>query len=128
MPGVPPFRDVPAITPTFLALQCTRFSSWFPQYRRHTPKATLIDLLSVQADFLEWLEEDGIVLPQDSEDEVKQGSSDDSEDESASEEPEEDDVEPRRFDALNEKIRQIISTYEGAVFPKLDWSAPLVSR
>ena len=125
MPSVPASERVPAITPAHLALHHTRFANWFPLYRRHTPKATVIDVLDVQPDFVDWLQEDGIVLPQDSEDsrDGDEGLSDYSEGSDDGEVP----AEPRNFDALNERIRQVLAGYEGAVFPKLDWSAPLVS-
>lgn len=124
MPGMPSSAHLPPITPAQLALHHTRFANWFPLYRRHSPKATIIDLLDLQPDFVEWLQEDGIVLPRGSEDEpyiesdkVDDVTSDDGEEE----------AEARNFDILNERIRQVLSAYEGAVFPKLDWSAPLVS-
>lgn len=34
------------------------------------------------------------------------------------------DLQPRDFSVLDERIRQIIDKYDGEVFPKLDWSAP----
>lgn len=127
MPSIPTSAYLAPITPAQLALHHTRFANWFPLYRRFSPKATVIDLLSLQPDFVDWLEEDGIVLPKDSEDyqcsaDVSSSSylnGDDDEDE-------DEEVEPRNFDPLNERIRQVLSLYEGAVFPKLDWSAPLV--
>lgn len=128
---MPTSAYLPPITPTQLALHHTRFSNWFPLYRRHSPKATVIDLLSIQTDFVDWLEEDGIVLPKDSEEEeysIDRISLNDlnGNDDGEQEEEEEEEAEPRNFDPLNERIRQVLSTYEGAVFPKLDWSAPLV--
>lgn len=116
-------------TPSVIALQHTRFANWFPLYRRHSPKATVIDLLALQPDFLDWLNEDGLVLPLHSDD-APLGSADVQEIddvglESVSDDDDADEAEPRDFSALNQRIRQIIDQYDGAVFPKLDWSAPL---
>jgi len=123
---MPTSASLPVITSPQLALHHTRFLNWFPLYRRHSPKATIIDLLTLQPDFVEWLEEDGLILPRDSDIE---GGANETEDYGDDNEDEEDDesVEPRDFDSLNARIRQVLSTYEGAVFPKLDWSAPSVS-
>lgn len=123
MPSMPTSAHLPAITSAQLALHYTRFANWFPLYRRHSPKATIIDLLELQPDFVDWLQEDGIILPRDSDDETYVDS-DKSEDEASDDGEEE--AEGRDFDALNARIRQVLSLYEGAVFPKLDWSAPLV--
>jgi hypothetical protein len=125
MPSMPSSVHLPAITPAQLALHYTRFANWFPLYRRHSPKATIIDLLDLQPDFVDWLQEDGIVLPRGSDDEPYVDS-DKSDDDEMSDDGEEE-AEARNFDVLNDRIRQVLSAYEGAVFPKLDWSAPLVS-
>ena len=126
---------LPEPTAASIALQHTRFANWFPSYRRYSPKATIIDLLHLQPDFLDWLEEDGLVLPSGSDNAAVNASSRatisevDGNFEAASSEGDDDDDEdeaiPRNFTGLNERIRQVIDQYEGAVFPKLDWSAPL---
>jgi hypothetical protein len=123
MPSMPTSAHLPPITPAQLALHHTRFANWFPLYRRHSQKATIVDLLDLQPDFVDWLQEDGILLPKDSDDEqyVDSDKSDDEESDDGEEE-----AAGRNFDTLNARIRQVISAYEGAVFPKLDWSAPLV--
>lgn len=87
----------------------------------------MIDLLSLQPDFVDWLEEDGLVLPSNSDYEQTEQSGGNEDPDSGSE-SDEDAEEPRNFDVLNARIRQVLSSYEGAVFPKLDWSAPLVRR
>lgn len=117
---------LPPLTPVHLALEHTRFSQWFPRYRRHTIKATILDLKTIQPDFVEWLDEDTLVLPKNSESTLlRQGSPvhapDDPESDTSDDEG--DGVQPRDFGALNAKIRQVIEDYE-AVFPKLEWSAP----
>ncbi|UZJ54480.1 hypothetical protein CBS101457_003800 [Exobasidium rhododendri] len=126
MPSMPTSATLPVITSPQLAFYHTRFPHWFSLYRRFSPKATVIDLLTLQPDFVEWLEEDGLILPRDSDDDNEDQKSDHDDDEEEEEEEEEEGgtLKPRDFAPLNERIRQIISTYEGAVFPKLDWSAP----
>lgn len=136
MPSSSSASTLPEPTQASIALQYTRFANWFPSYRRFSPKATIIDLLHLQPDFLDWLEEDGLVLPSGSDNTAVNASTraiiseEDEINENDSTSTEEDDDEeeaaiPRNFTALNERIRQIIDQYEGAVFPKLDWSAPL---
>ncbi|PWN92538.1 D123-domain-containing protein [Acaromyces ingoldii] len=115
---------LPPLTSAPLALQHTRFSSWFPLYRRHSPKATILDLSTLQPDFLEWLEEDGLVLPTESGDAPSPPSSLSGEEEEEEDDDDDEEAEARNFDGLNERIRRVIQDYEGAVFPKLDWSAP----
>ncbi|MCO5589883.1 hypothetical protein L7F22_043852 [Adiantum nelumboides] len=136
MPSSSSATTLPEVTDAAVALQQTRFANWFPSYGRYSPKATIIDLLHIQSDFLDWLEEDGLVLPSGSDNAAVNASTratisqvdDVSENGTVSSEDEDDDEDeaiPRDFVALNERIRQIIDQYEGAVFPKLDWSAPL---
>jgi hypothetical protein len=130
---MPSTASLPVVTSPQLALHHTRFSNWFPLYRRHSPKATVIDLLTVQPDFVNWLEEDGLILPRDSDIEEQPNDFDDEDDSERDDSNDDDDddeeaaAEPRNFDPLNARIRQVLSAYEGAVFPKLDWSAPSVS-
>ncbi|EPQ27983.1 uncharacterized protein PFL1_04310 [Pseudozyma flocculosa PF-1] len=127
------------LTPVHLALHHTLFSSWYPLFRSDSPKATLIPVSTLQPDFLPWLEADSIVLPRDSghistkpspahpdgrfqslsddEAEVLSAPSDDDDDDAEAEEP-------PTFAALDAAIRTAIARYDGAVFPKLNWSAP----
>ena len=51
--------NLPNLTPSDVALQQTRFSSWFPSYRQYSIKASFIDVLDTQTDFVQWLAEDG---------------------------------------------------------------------
>jgi hypothetical protein len=122
-------------TPSDIALRHTRFSSWFPRYRPYSIKASFLDVLEIQPDFLQWLAEDGLILPMDSDDRpigasenselvVDQDGNDDT-DGAGSDSEAETIGDARDFAALNQRIREIIDKYEGAVFPKLDWSAPL---
>ncbi|BGP48621.1 hypothetical protein JCM10450v2_004497 [Rhodotorula kratochvilovae] len=121
----PPLR-----TQDVLACQ---FSAWYPLYKRVSPKATVIRPIPHQADFLDYLESDGLFLPEgsgpmglselsDSEDE-----DDGPADPSASSSDSDDDNEPVRqysFPHLDTEIRAVLDRYDGAVFPKLNWSSP----
>lgn len=73
--------------------------------------------------FLQWYESDGIVLPHGSDENTAAAASEEEEEEEDHEEEEE----RWKFDELDAKIRNTINKYDGAVFPKLDWSAPRVS-
>ncbi|BGP16669.1 hypothetical protein JCM10213_000415 [Rhodosporidiobolus nylandii] len=112
----------PLATADVLACQ---FSSWYPRFKRVSPKATVIRPIPHQADFLEYLESDGLFLPEGS---GPMGVSELSDDESDEEEqPDSDDDEPAKqfaFPHLDAEIRSVLERYEGAVFPKLNWSSP----
>lgn len=41
-----------------------RFSSWYPLFKRCSPKATVIRPIPDEADFLDYLESDGLFLPE----------------------------------------------------------------
>ena len=124
LPPLPPLED---------ALRLTCFQSWYPRYRKVSPKATVIPIDDIQPDFLDWLEEDGLTVPHSSDD--ADGDADDdgfASDRSSAPDEDEDEEEaefkviPRRFIALDERIRQVMNKYDGRVFPKLNWSAPRV--
>lgn len=121
--------SLPPLTPALQSLSACRFSSWYPPLRKVSPKATILDVSSLQPDFFQWLEEDGLVLPRGSgagvvggENQNDQQSLGDGDDES--DDDEEDFLIARDFSPLDERIRQVIEKYNGEVFPKLDWSAP----
>lgn len=125
-------HSLPALTPIRTALLSSRFSSWYPTFRKVSPKATILDVASIQSDFFDWLEEDGLVLPRGSGAGVVGGEAEDDDDEwndgnashDSEEEEEEEPAVARDFSILDDKIRLIIEKYDGEVFPKLDWSAP----
>ncbi|GAA5902557.1 hypothetical protein JCM6882_009316 [Rhodosporidiobolus microsporus] len=117
----PPLR-----TADVLACQ---FSSWYPLFKRHAPKATVIRPIPQEEEFLEYLESDGLILPEGS---GPMGVSElsDSEDEEEEErdpDSDSDDDEPPKqfaFPHLDAEIRSVLARYDGAVFPKLNWSSP----
>lgn len=106
-------------------LNCS-FASWHPIYRPFTPKARTIPLTP---EFLSYLREDGIVLPDD-EEQLTTLSDSDSSDGETEDEDEDEDTPPRslnptqRFPELHEKIKQTIRELGGKVSPKLNWSSP----
>lgn len=93
-----------------------KHSSWHSVFRSHTPKTTI---LTLPPRFIEWLESDGIVLPLGSESVVAKP-------EEYEEDPEEDEEASWKFPELDQRIRAIVDKYDGAVFPKFDFSAPQV--
>ena len=119
---------LPPLTAPGPALQATLITSWYPNFRTVSPKATIVDVLSLQPDFLEWMDQDGLVLPKGSGRPAgKEHEESDDEAESESDDDDEPKRAPTSFPKLDARIREVISTYDGACFPKLNWSAPLVS-
>lgn len=41
-----------------------QFSAWYPLFKRHSPKATVLRPIPHEADFLDYLESDGLFLPE----------------------------------------------------------------
>ncbi|KAG8719747.1 hypothetical protein FRC08_002107 [Ceratobasidium sp. 394] len=94
-------------------------SAWYPTFERKTIKCTIIPALG--EDFRAYLESDGVIIPEGAEDRDPTIEMSDDEDEVS-----DSDDEPARrysFPELDSQIRQAIATY-GAVFPKLNWTAP----
>lgn len=105
------------------ALYYTQYGTWYPLFRKHAPKSTVLNVSSIQPEFLEWMQMETIVLPSGSgpsrstSDPSTNHSDDDSESADALE---------VTLDALNDEIRRVLLKYDGGpVFPKLNWSAPL---
>ncbi|KAL0580118.1 hypothetical protein V5O48_001894 [Marasmius crinis-equi] len=97
-----------------------QFSSWYPKFRDVSIKSTIIKPLG--QDFCDYLNADGIFVPRGSENESS-GVSELVEEEEESED--EDDLGKQySFPELDAKIRECISEYGGAVFPKLNFSSP----
>jgi len=107
-------RIFPLQTPDYLL--SFQFSSWYPTFSSISIKSTIIHPLS-QA-FKEYLDSDGIFVPEGSENVPAESSPSDQEGE--------DDAavgQSFSFPDLDERIRQIIKEY-GAIFPKLNFSSP----
>ncbi|KAJ6619454.1 D123-domain-containing protein [Mycena sp. CBHHK59/15] len=103
-----------------------QFSSWYPTFSHVSIKSTIIRPLP--QDFLDYLihADDGVYVPEGSDDLPAQSTlSDEDDDESDAEDSDEDDAPRRRFafPVLDAQIRACIKTY-GAVFPKLNFSSP----
>ncbi|GAA6022872.1 hypothetical protein JCM11491_007026 [Sporobolomyces phaffii] len=104
-----------------------QFSSWYPRFKRHAPKATIIRPIPQEGELLEYLESDGLFLPEGS---GPNGISELSDSESEGDEPSSDDddsIEPVKqfsFPQLDAEVRSVLAKYDGAVFPKLNWSSP----
>ncbi|EST08724.1 hypothetical protein PSEUBRA_001806 [Kalmanozyma brasiliensis GHG001] len=129
------------LAPPLEALYWTQYSVWYPIFRRHAPKSTVIDIAQVQPELLGWLESETFVLPEGSGPSTLPDSnrassssslsSDEAEDDrdAAKGEGDSDEEEEQpavRLDAMDSTIRSIIAKYDGGpIFPKLNWSAPL---
>lgn len=103
------------------------FSSWHAKFKHISPRARVIKPLPVS--FIQYLNEDGLMLPQDSQtigkltlldsDSESDGSGSDFVDEGFSEEdPSE------TFSELHEEIKSVMTALGGSVVPKLNWSSP----
>lgn len=102
------------------------FSAWHAKFKHISPRARVIKPLPLS--FIEYLNEDGLVLPQDSrtitkkiEELLDSDASDtsDFEDEGFSEEDP-----TESFVELHEQIQREMRALGGAVVPKLNWSTP----
>ncbi|TKY90313.1 hypothetical protein EX895_000311 [Sporisorium graminicola] len=121
------------LTPPLEALYWTQYGTWYPIFRKHAPKSTVIDIETVQPQLLEWLNSDTFVLPDGSgpsasfsSDDASSEFSDEDCGEAEEEKSEEEEEEVVKLEALDTAIRAVIAKYDGAaVFPKLNWSAPL---
>ncbi|KAG8920593.1 hypothetical protein FRC00_009782, partial [Tulasnella sp. 408] len=112
----------PLTKATVLAFQT---SSWLDLFSSITIKTSVIRPLP--RDFREYLESDGITIPEGSEDAVAQSSlPDDDGSEQGSVDGSDDDepVTKYSFPELDSQIRLIMAAYGGAVFPKLNWTSP----
>ncbi|GAA6023520.1 hypothetical protein JCM8202_002664 [Rhodotorula sphaerocarpa] len=102
-----------------------QFSHWYPRFRRCAPKATVIRPLPEDEPLVDFLEADGLFLPEGS---GPMGISElsDSEDDEAEDSDNDDEEAPPTFafPRLDAEIRSALDKYEGAVFPKLNWSSP----
>lgn len=117
--------DSDRLTPPLEALYWSQYGTWYPIFRKHAPKSTVIDIDGVQPELLSWLDSDTFVLPDGSGPstlpQTNNSSSELSDDENEKEEQE-----PVMLDKLDTKIRQVVDKYDGGpLFPKLNWSAPL---
>ena len=114
-----------------------QFSSWYPNFKDVTIKSEVITLPS---DFVEWLRGDGVTLPpgtpsslfcaggnadRDSDDDWG-SDSDDGKGSAAAKGGKPPKAPSRVFDfsELNDEVSGAIQRLGGAVFPKLNWSAP----
>lgn len=112
---VPPRLPFPPVTKSHI-LNCS-YHSWYPKYRSITPKARLTPL---NHEFLSYLRADGIRLPPEDPSQnnsISNSSGSDSDDE----EPPDPSITWRDIHA---KIKSTIAELDGAVMPKLNWSAP----
>eukprot|EP01040_Poterioochromonas_malhamensis_P003764 gene3764-4022_t len=96
-----------------------QFFEWYPILERYSIKSTILDL---NEEFISYLKEDGIILPESVHGYMNQDELSDDEDlvptktESTSSR--------RDFSDLEFRVKQIIGDYGGEVFIKLNWSAP----
>lgn len=121
------FKEIPVSREQII--NCS-FSSWYPKYKKHVPKAHIIKPLP-QA-FIDYLSSDGIELPDDGHYAVNVGDGDNEYSDWSEEEEEEKEVKSQKtsnadtfsqFSEIHEDIKKYINS-NGPVTPKLNWSAP----
>ncbi|EPT05118.1 hypothetical protein FOMPIDRAFT_1027341 [Fomitopsis schrenkii] len=104
------------------ALLSFQFSSWYPKFSSLSIKSTIVRPLSKE--FLEYLDADGVFMPEGAEDTPAESTLSDSEDGSGYESDSEDEAHRKfAFPELDAQIRAAVAQY-GAVFPKLNFSSP----
>ncbi|KAI9838206.1 MAG: hypothetical protein M1837_002521 [Sclerophora amabilis] len=116
----------PPVTKSHI-IHCS-YANWYALYRPITPKARIIPLT---IPFLDYLREDGIILPDDDDETGTQPTWSDqdsgifSEDRSNASDEEEEVTDPaQNFRDVHLQIKQTIAELGGNVSPKLNWSAP----
>ncbi|KIP10224.1 hypothetical protein PHLGIDRAFT_66166 [Phlebiopsis gigantea 11061_1 CR5-6] len=110
----------PTTTPeNILAFQ---FSSWYPRFSSLSIKSTVVRPL--EQEFLDYLNADGVFMPEGAEDVPPESSLSDNEKDEDDDSEDEDQARRKfAFPELDAKIRQAVAQY-GAVFPKLNFSSP----
>ena len=102
-------------------------TSWYEQFKDVTLKTQTKE---VSSDCLDWLRQDGVILPEEVEDsadnDVEWSDCDDGSDSDGGIGGEDEESQTGRpsFPELTDFIRGAISSFGGPVFPKLNWSSP----
>ncbi|EDO15900.1 hypothetical protein Kpol_1019p20 [Vanderwaltozyma polyspora DSM 70294] len=117
-------------------IETCRFSNWYPLFKKHCPTAEIIGPLP--AEFIEYLEQDGIKIPNenrsfysedltindDNEYSDWDNEDDDEEEDKVIQQEVKKEIDPLAdFPELHRQIKDVITKY-GAVAPKMNWSAP----
>ncbi|KAH9282896.1 Cell division cycle -like protein [Echinococcus granulosus] len=104
-------------------LACS-FESWYPRFKKYTIKSFIMDLPD---EILDYIKNAPLVSPKNAHSikAERDGFSDDSDDDSwSNEDGSDDELEAPSFPDFEAKVNEIIASLDGAVFPKLNWSAP----
>ncbi|KAF8809564.1 D123-domain-containing protein [Phlegmacium glaucopus] len=110
----------PTLSPSYIL--SFQFSSWYPTFANHSIKSTIIRPLS--DDFRDYLNADGVFVPEGSENASVESTLSDGENENTDDEDEDDEPQKRyAFPELDKRIRECVLEYD-AVFPKLNFSSP----
>ena len=114
--------------PTKEAVLNAALPSWYPVYRDVTLKSVIIPLPDV---FLRWLKMDGVSLPAETPTHIfctrssdDDEDSDDGENDGGNSDNDKEFIDCFDFTELNRAVAGAIASLGGAVFPKLNWSAP----
>lgn len=115
------------------ALYHTQYGTWYPLFKKHAPKSSILNISLIQPEFIDWMQKETIVLPTGSGPSTmpsnltsRSSSGSDVSAYADDEDADSDSTREVRLDALDAEIRRILLKYDrGPVFPKLNWSAPL---
>ncbi|KAJ1571277.1 hypothetical protein NDA12_004847 [Ustilago hordei] len=108
--------DSDRLTPPLEALYWSQYGTWYPIFRKHAPKSTVIDIDGVQPELLSWLDSDTFVLP-DGSGPSTLPQTNDSSSELSDDENEKEEQEPVMLDKLDTKIRQVTQHYSSQQAP-----------
>ena len=99
------------------------FSSWYPKYKNITIRSRIIPL---PKEFVDYLKADSVVLPGEpvTQDRNSDDESETEEWQALDEDPEQETAVAPEFNEIETQIKDSIRDLGGAVFPKLNWSAP----
>ncbi|EPB92206.1 hypothetical protein HMPREF1544_01031 [Mucor circinelloides 1006PhL] len=97
------------------------FNAWYPQFKAHTFKSKILPL---SQEFVDYLNAEGIYLPEDGQPIAASIEEVDSDEEITEFSNADDDSKIPNFPEVEKEIREAIYEFEGAVFPKLNWTSP----
>ena len=95
-----------------------QFAEWYPLLQKNSIKSIILDL---DEDFISYLKEDGIFLPDSSSGYLENDALSDDEDLVP---VKQETRQKRQFPELEKKIKDSIAKFDGEVFIKFNWSAP----
>lgn len=115
-------KNIEYINTTCQEVDNCSFNNWYPRFKSHTFKSRVLHLSN---EFVNYLNEEGIYLPEDGQPQAASIEEIDS-DEEITQFPNEEEHNSKipNFPEVEREFREAIYEFEGAVFPKLNWTSP----